>query len=180
MKRCLTIALAVLMAFSLTACMGGGDTSSKDEVSSTGESSNDGMGSSTTGSDGSSLQNGTNDSSASDTADTGLRDGTYKAEGKEYDSEGYKPYVELTVKNGKIAEIECDAVNKDGKHKREDNNAADWLENMKIFEQEVIARGLENITIGSDGSVTDIKGLDFNLGEYGNLIKEAADKAREA
>lgn len=177
MKKLIAITFAFLMVISLTACMGN-DNTSKDDITSQSESVKDDTMNSSTNSDNSDMKYSSNDES--NTANTGLRDGTYKAEGKEYDSEGYKPYVELTVKNGKISEIECDALDKDGKRKREDNNAADWLENMKIFESEVIARGLDNITIGEDGSVSDIEGLDFNVGEYGKLIKEAMNKAKEA
>ena len=177
MKKLLALALACLVAVSLTACMNDTNTKPNDITSKT-ESIKDNVMSDTTSSDASDLQNGT--TSKTDTANTGLHDGTYKAEADTYDKEGYKPYVELTVKNGKVSEIECDALNKEGKRKREDNTAADWLENMKIFEQEVIARGLDNITIGEDGAVNDIEGLNLNIGEYGNLIREALNKAREA
>lgn len=179
MKKLLAITLSILMAFSLAACMGN-DNTAGDDITSATESVKDDVMSDTTGSDKNDLENSSNMDATNDTADNGLRDGTYKAEGKEYDKDGYKPYVELTVKNGKISEIECDALNKDGKRKREDDNATDWLENMEIFENEVIAKGLDNILIGEDGSVKDIEGLDLNVGEYGDLIKEAMNKAKEA
>ena len=44
----------------------------------------------------------------------GLKDGTYRAEMKEA-SHGYKDYVEVTVKNGKIDTVVFDAAADDGK-----------------------------------------------------------------
>ena len=49
-----------------------------------------------------------------------MKDGTYRAEAKDYDSHGWKEYVVVTIKDGKYESVEFDAVDKDGKKKSED------------------------------------------------------------
>ena len=44
----------------------------------------------------------------------GLKDGTYYAEDKEFDKNGWKSIVTVVVKDGKIANVFFDQVNKDG------------------------------------------------------------------
>lgn len=56
-----------------------------------------------------------------------LKDGTFKAEASDFDSKGWKPFVEITVKGGKITESKFDYTNKDGKLKTQD---ADYNKNM--------------------------------------------------
>lgn len=50
-----------------------------------------------------------------------MQDGTYRAEMKE-GSHGWKDYVELTVRNGKIETVVYDAVNDDGQKKTQDED----------------------------------------------------------
>lgn len=50
----------------------------------------------------------------------GLKDGAYKAEASDFDSRGWKPFVELTVKDKKISDVKFDYVNKEGKMKSAD------------------------------------------------------------
>ena len=51
----------------------------------------------------------------------GYRDGSYRAEAADFDQSGWKDYVQLTVSDGKVTEIEYDAINKeDGRKKTED------------------------------------------------------------
>ena len=125
------------------------------------------------------------DTTESDKADledsdaSALRDGTYKESGNNYDSKGYKPTVELTVTDGKISKIECDGVNKDGEYRRDNKNQSEWEDKMELFEKEVVLKGLDNIAIADDGSVTGIDGMDLNVGEYRDLLEKAIDKAKK-
>lgn len=57
-----------------------------------------------------------------------MKDGTYKAEASDFDSKGWKPFVEITVKDNKITATKFDYTNKDGKFKTQD---ADYNKNMK-------------------------------------------------
>jgi FMN-binding domain. len=50
------------------------------------------------------------------------KDGTYKAEYKDFDDHGYKPYIEVTIKDGKITEVNYDEKAEDGTNKSEDEN----------------------------------------------------------
>ncbi|MCI8601724.1 MAG: FMN-binding protein [Oscillospiraceae bacterium] len=52
----------------------------------------------------------------------GYRDGSYRAEAKNYDDHGWKEYVVVTVKDGKITEVEFDAVNKDDSRKKTEDD----------------------------------------------------------
>lgn len=57
-----------------------------------------------------------------------LKDGKYRAEFKEA-SHGWKEYVEITVKDGKIAEVDFDAISDDGKKKTDDPTYKDAMVN---------------------------------------------------
>ncbi|MDF2879848.1 MAG: hypothetical protein K0R54_405 [Clostridiaceae bacterium] len=48
------------------------------------------------------------------------KDGTYKAEYKDFDSHGWKAQVEVVIKDGSISTSKFDYVNKDGKLKSQD------------------------------------------------------------
>ncbi len=180
MKRILFCISAFALMFSLTACSGGnnGNTTSdmmdsaasgaESVVSNVGSAVSDMLGSDTTGSD----------SQNSDTAGA-LKDGKYTAEGKDYDDEGYRSYVEIEVENGRITEIDCDAVNEKGDFKKDNDTYDSWEDKIEMFEEEVEVKGLDKVTVNDDGSVSGINGMDLNVGEYAKLIKEAMDKARK-
>ena len=51
-------------------------------------------------------------------------DGTYRAEYSDLDSHGWKDFVELTVKDGEIVEVDFDSVDENGGLKTE----ADWYQ----------------------------------------------------
>ena len=48
----------------------------------------------------------------------GYRDGSYRAEAADFDQSGWKDYVQLTVSDGKVTEIEYDAISKEDGRKR--------------------------------------------------------------
>lgn len=53
-----------------------------------------------------------------DTAAAKIKDGTYKAEASDFDDKGWKPYVEVEYKDGKIASAAFDYSNKEDGHKK--------------------------------------------------------------
>lgn len=57
--------------------------------------------------------------------DATYKDGEYSAEFMEFDSRGYKDFVNVTVKDGIVANIEYNAFDKDGALKTEDSAYAD-------------------------------------------------------
>lgn len=80
-------------------------------------------------------------SSAVATADK-LVDGTYTAEGENYDERGWKITHTITVKDGKITESKFDYINADGKLKTED---ASYNENMKSKAGVSVAEAVEKL-----------------------------------
>lgn len=58
----------------------------------------------------------------------GMKDGTYKAENKEFDSHGWKDYITVTVSGGKITAVDFDSTNADGMLKTEDPAYKDSME----------------------------------------------------
>ncbi|QGU93962.1 FMN-binding protein [Clostridium bovifaecis] len=60
--------------------------------------------------------------------ESALKDGKYKAEASDFDERGWKPFVEMEIKDGKIATVNFDYINKDGKFKSED---AEYNKNME-------------------------------------------------
>ncbi|WP_446899707.1 FMN-binding protein [Clostridium sp. LBM24168] len=56
-----------------------------------------------------------------------LKDGDYKAEAKNFDNRGWKPFVQIQVKDGKVVSARYDCINKEGKYKTEDQ---DYNKNM--------------------------------------------------
>lgn len=58
----------------------------------------------------------------------GMKDGTYRAEYKDFDDHGWKDYVSITVSDGKITEVDYDSVNDDGKKKSEDEAYREQME----------------------------------------------------
>lgn len=62
----------------------------------------------------------TDGTSTSADKSSALKDGNYKAEAKDFDSKGWKPFVQIQVKEGKIVSVKYDYINKEGKYKTED------------------------------------------------------------
>lgn len=179
MKRLLICISVFALTFSLAACNSGkGNTGSdmmdsavsgaESVVSKVGSAVSDMMSGDTTG------------SNTANSGDTGaLKDGKYTAEGKTYGEDGFRPYVEIEVENGKITEVDCDAVNEKGDFKKDDDTHDTWEDKIEMFEDEVELKGLDKITIGSNGTVSGIDGMDLDVSEYAKLLKEAIDKARK-
>jgi major membrane immunogen (membrane-anchored lipoprotein) len=65
---------------------------------------------------------------ATETTKSDLKDGKFKAEASDFDDKGWKPFVEVETKEGKITAVSFDYTNKDGKFKSED---ADYNKNME-------------------------------------------------
>ena len=59
---------------------------------------------------------------------SGMKDGTYKAQFKDYDDHGWTDYVSITVKDGKITDVDYDSMNADGTKKSEDQAYRESME----------------------------------------------------
>lgn len=181
MKRILFCVSVFILVFSLAACnSGNGNNGNNNTTSDMINSAASGVGS--IASKVESAMSGMTDGSTtgSKDADTGaLKDGKYTAEGSDYDDDGYKAYVEIEVENGKITEIDCDAVNEKGDFKKDDDTFDSWEDKIEMFEDEVELKGLDKITVNDDGTVSGINGMDLKVDEYAKLLKEAIDKAKK-
>jgi len=104
-------------------------------------------------------------------AASGLKDGSYTAAQDKYDDYGWKGQVTIEVKEGKIATVDFDYVNKDNKLKSEDQgyikamedktkvnlaNAIVELEKALVDGQDVAA---VNAVSGATSSSNDFKAL---------------------
>lgn len=104
-------------------------------------------------------------------AESGLKDGEYKAEQDKYDDYGWKGQILIVVKDGKISSVDFDYVNKDNKLKSEDQgyikamedktkvnlaNAMIELEKTLVETQDVAA---VNAVSGATATSNDFKAL---------------------
>lgn len=117
------------------------------------------------------------------------KDGSYTAEG-DYDDQGYKTVVTVTVEDGRLASLSCDQVTADGDSKKELSQsgaygmkekggaAAEWHEEVAAFEAAAVEKGLDNIPTGSDGKTDAISGCTIAVSEFISLARQALDKAK--
>lgn len=70
------------------------------------------------------------------------KDGTYRAEFSDFDSHGWKAYVEVTVKDDRYTEVDIDYLNEEGNKKSEDEEyKATWqgvnpdIDPDKVYEE---------------------------------------------
>lgn len=122
-----------------------------------------------------------------------LKDGTYKAEEADYDEYmGYKYFVELTVKDGKIVSALWDAVHKDGQpNKRQAsidgtydmNNAPGlwWHEQAEAMEAKLIeTQNPVAVSYDADGVTDAVAGVTMEVKSFTTLaqlcVEQATDK----
>ncbi len=119
----------------------------------------------------------------------GYQDGTYKAEAAAYE-QGYKYFVELTVKDGKITAVNWDAYEEDGDStKKKDSQdgtyvmtetGKKWHEQAKIMEDALIQAGdPSKIVYNADDGKTDAyAGVSVDVSEFVKLATAALEEAR--
>lgn len=111
-----------------------------------------------------------------------MTDGTYKLEEKNYDDNGWKAFMSIEVKDGKITKSDYDYKNKDGKLKSED---ADYEKAMKAKEgvgpQEYLKQLNDSLVEKqAAGSVEVVSGATHSSDvfiNYANQLIQAAQKA---
>ncbi|QAT40407.1 FMN-binding protein [Clostridium sp. JN-9] len=124
-------------------------------------------------------------SAKGDTKDAVVRlykDGTYKAEYKDFDSHGWKEQFEVVIKDGSIASSKFDAVNKDGKLKTQD---AGYEESMKkvtkigpVEYSDMLSKVLpEKQNIGE--APATLTGATESLADFKSLAASALDNAAQ-
>ncbi|AJS61053.1 hypothetical protein [Paenibacillus sp. IHBB 10380] len=116
-------------------------------------------------------------------------DGSYYAEGEFDAASGWKPYIVLTVKDGKIATADWNfvsnkggpdkkALDKAGKYgmKEKGNAQANWYEQAASAEKFLIDKqDPAAITLNAEGKTDAITGVSIHVSDLANLSKKALD-----
>lgn len=112
-------------------------------------------------------------------ASTTLTDGTYRAEFKDYDSYGWKDYVEVTIADGELYEVVFDSVNDKNELKSEDESYKAEMEQMvgtypAKYNKDLINQFIES---GKVTAVDIVAGATESTGNFKTLIIEAMANA---
>lgn len=107
-----------------------------------------------------------------------MKDGTYKAEYSDFDSHGWKDYVEINIAGGKITGVDYDSVNTDGVIKSQDAEYKAAMEGVSGTYPEKFMSELENMLIKQqDPKMVDtIAGASDSSGSFKKLVSEAISK----
>jgi major membrane immunogen (membrane-anchored lipoprotein) len=108
-----------------------------------------------------------------------LTDGTYRAEFVEFDTNGWKDYVEVTVVEGQLDQVVFDSVDEKGNLKSEDASYKAEMEQMvgtypAKYNKDLINQFLES---GKITAVDIVAGATESTGNFKTLIIEAMENA---
>lgn len=104
-----------------------------------------------------------------------MNDGVFRSEAKDFDKRGWKVFLDLTVKDGKIESANFDYINKDGKLKSEDAeynkkykeiSKIDVPELKEIFSEELVQTQ-------NPEEIDNVAGATESLVQFKLLSKEA-------
>ncbi|WP_374016228.1 FMN-binding protein [Paenibacillus thiaminolyticus] len=119
-----------------------------------------------------------------------FKDGTYHAEAGDFDEKsGWKDTLDITVKDGKIAEVNWDAVNKEGGSTKKQlgeeygmkkaGSELEWDEQAKKMEDELLAKqDPAAITVKDDGTTDAVSGVSIHVNGFVKLAEEALASAK--
>ena len=109
-------------------------------------------------------------------ASTSLIDGTYRAEFKDFDENGWKDFVEVTIVDGQLDEVVFDSIKENSdKLKSEDESYKTEMEQMvgtypAKYNKDLINQFIES---GKVTSVDIVAGATESTGNFKTLIVEA-------
>ena len=115
-----------------------------------------------------------------------VKDGSYSYESPEFDGNGYKDQVAMTIQNGKITALTWDCVDKDGKKKSNLSMNGEYVmteDGPKWHEQaeSVVAYVLENQSldglINEDGYTDTIASVSINLYGFTGGVEDCLKQA---
>lgn len=112
---------------------------------------------------------------------TTLVDGTYRAEFLEFDPNGWKDYVEVTIENGELYKVVYDSVDEDDNLKSEDESYKAEMEAIVGTYPAKYNQNLINqfIRSGKVTSVDIVAGATESTGNFKTLIVAAMENAVE-
>lgn len=104
---------------------------------------------------------------------TSYKDGVYRAEFQNYDSRGYKDFMEITVENAAVTEIVFNAVTEDGTLKTDDEKYQKDMETVQgtypaRYSQDLVNQYLETHNISD---VDTIAGATYSSDSFTALFK---------
>lgn len=128
-----------------------------------------------------SADKGTSSNASSSTSSAAFKDGDYKASYDKADEHGYKAVVTVSVKGGKIAKVDFDNYDKDGKRKSEDAKYEEAMKKQKnIGPKEYTPKLNQQLVDSQDASKVDgVTGATQSSKEFKELSKAALDKAKK-
>jgi len=137
MKRIMTV-LTVILVMSLTLVACGGDNSN-------GNNAND-------------ANNNTNEPTEQNkVAGADLQDGTYTLEESDFDENGWKVFMEVTVEDGKITSSNYNYENADGQLKTDDEEYQEMMKDKTgVGPQEFVKQLNDNLVATQDAQLVDI------------------------
>ena len=133
------------------------------------------------------IEDADGDSSSPSAPSSGWKDGTYTAMRSGYDSAGYRAFVELTVKDGKITAVNWDAYK--AVTKKEESKAGEyvmtengpkWHEQAETMEKALIKTQDPGKLVYSkdDGKTDAYAGVSVSISEFVSLSSQALEKAK--
>lgn len=132
------------------------------------------------------LSSGNTDSTGSQSAETVWADGTYETEEADFDEQGYKDKVSITILDGRITEVIWDAYNEAGELKSvlsadgiyEMPGDLTWQEQaMAITDFLIQNQSAEAITLNAEGKTDAVTGVSISVKDFVTLVKEGLQKA---
>ncbi|MCY9515482.1 FMN-binding protein [Paenibacillus apiarius] len=130
----------------------------------------------------------TNDTNTA--AEAQYKDGEYHQEAADFDEKsGWKDTLDITVKDGKIAAVNWDAVSKDGgKTKKElgeeygmkkGGSEFEWSEQAAKMEQELIAKqDPKAVAVNDEGKTDAVSGVSIHVSGFVQLAEQALAQAK--
>jgi major membrane immunogen (membrane-anchored lipoprotein) len=110
----------------------------------------------------------------------GLKDGVYKAEQDKFDDYGWKGFVEVEVKEGKIATVKFDYINKDNALKSQDAGYKAAMEPVSKISPEKAFADLQAALVEKQdvAAVTAVAGATMSSNDFLALAKIALEQAK--
>lgn len=107
------------------------------------------------------------------------QDGVYRAEYTEY-IDGYKDYVEITVKNGIIEKVEHDGLNDKGEKKSIDEDLKNkYFDEYQTYPEEYMRKYSSSLVDNQSLDMIDVyNGTQKEHGHFNTLAQKALDSSR--
>ncbi len=116
-----------------------------------------------------------------------LKDGNYEAKSESADNSGFISQVTMTVKDGKITQINWDAVKEDGSKKSvlSENgeyvmteNGPTWKEQAEAIAKAVIEnQSLDFLNLDEQGKTDAVSGVSISIGDFMSLAEQCINEA---